>query len=207
RHVVEFASSIEVGAFHHVSSIAVAGRYKGLFREDMFDEGQKLPHAYHRTKFESEKVVREGIKAPLRVYRPGIVVGHSQTGEMDNECAKAAHAPRFAMRVDAHLTDVIPKPVAAGLNAIPTVAKIRETVLRDLHIPPAALENRDFDADFDMRDTQRALRGTGIAVPPLSTYATKLWAYWERNLDPDLFRQRSATQSVHAKRILVTAAP
>ena len=58
-------------------------RYKGLFREDMFDEGQKLPSAYHRTKFESEKIAREEPTVPWRVYRPAIVVGHSQTGEMD----------------------------------------------------------------------------------------------------------------------------
>jgi thioester reductase-like protein len=281
RHVIEFANSIDVGTFHHTSSIAVAGRYKGLFREDMFDEGQKLPHVYHQSKFESEKLVRETIEAPFRVYRPGIVVGHSITGEMDkvdgpyyffkliqrlrhalpewfplagpegkkvnlvpvdyvakaidhiaheatddlpgdtfhlvesepltvgqvlNEFAKAAHAPRFSMRIDANLTNVIPKPVAAGLNALPTVRGIKNSVLRDLHIPPAALENRDFDADFDARDTQRALRGTGIAVPPLSTYADKLWDYWERNLDPDLFRERSLTKSVEGKRILITGA-
>ena len=30
------------GILHHVSSIAAAGLYKGLFREDMFDEGQTL---------------------------------------------------------------------------------------------------------------------------------------------------------------------
>ena len=63
RHVIEFANSHDVGRFHHTSSIAVAGKYKGVFREDMFDEGQKLPHAYHRTKFESEKLVREGVEA------------------------------------------------------------------------------------------------------------------------------------------------
>ena len=33
----------------------MAGRYKGLFREDMFDEDQDLPHAYHRSKYESER--------------------------------------------------------------------------------------------------------------------------------------------------------
>ncbi len=281
RHVVEFANSIEVGTFHHTSSVAVAGKYRGLFREDMFDEEQKLPHAYHQSKFESERVARGDVKAALRVYRPGIVVGHSVTGEMDkvdgpyyffkliqrlrgafpqwfplvgveggkanlvpvdfvaramdhiahmpddelpcktfhlvdpnplsigqalNEFAKAAHAPQFAMRVDANITNVVPKPVRAGLNAVPTVKNIRETVLRDLHIPPAALENREFEADFDARETQRALTGTGIAVPPLSTYATKLWDYWERNLDPDLFRERSLTKSIAGKRILVTGA-
>jgi NAD(P)-dependent dehydrogenase (short-subunit alcohol dehydrogenase family) len=281
RHVIEFANSIEVGRFHHTSSIAVAGKFKGLFREDMFDEGQRLPHAYHATKFESEKLVREHIKAPLRVYRPGIVIGHSETGEMDkvdgpyyffkllqklrhalpewfplagpegkkanivpvdfvakamdhiahmddadlygntfhlvdpkpqsvgralNEFAKAAHAPQFAMRVDANLTNIVPPQVAKGLMQIPTVKSVRNQILDDLQIPPVVLENRDFDADFDARDTQRALTGTGIAVPPLSSYATKIWDYWERNLDPDLFRERSLSSAVRDKRIMVTGA-
>src|SRR3954463_5977006 len=280
-HVVEFVNSHEVGRFHHTSSIAVAGNYKGLFREDMFDEGQKLPHAYHRSKYESEKLVRDEVKVPLRVYRPGIVVGRSQTGEMDrsagpyyffkllqklraalpewfplagpegrnanlvpvdfvaramdhiahmddddlygdtfhlvdpepksagdalNTFAKAAHAPRFAMRVDKQITEVIPKPVRAGLMAVPTIKNIREQLLDDIGIPPDVLEHRDFEADFDARDAQRALRGTGIAVPPLETYAPKLWDYWERNLDPDLFRERSLAKSVEGKRIVVTGA-
>ncbi len=49
----------------------------------MFDEGQRLPSPYHRTKFESEKIVREESEVPWRVYRPAIVVGHSETGAMD----------------------------------------------------------------------------------------------------------------------------
>ncbi|MEA2481507.1 MAG: hypothetical protein QOJ07_3429, partial [Thermoleophilaceae bacterium] len=257
------------------------GGYEGLFREDMFNEGQKLPHAYHRTKFESEKLARENVKSALRVYRPAIVVGHSETGVMDkidgpyylfkllqklrhalpewfplvgpeganlnlvpvdfvaksmdhiahmddddlygntfhlvttepkstgetlNTFAKAAHAPRFAMRVDANLTNIVPKPVQAGLKALPTVKAIREQVLGDLGIPADAMENRDFRCDFDARDTQRALRGTGIAVPPLESYADKLWDYWERNLDPDLFRERSLTKSIEGKKILITGA-
>jgi short-subunit dehydrogenase len=281
RHVVEFANSLEVGRFHHTSSIAVAGKFKGLFREDMFDEGQRLPHAYHATKFESEKLVREHVRPPLRVYRPGIVIGHSETGEMDkidgpyyffkliqklrhalpewfplagpegkkanivpvdfvakamdhiahmddadlygntfhlvdpkplsvgkslNEFAKAAHAPQFAMRVDANLTNIVPPQVAKGLMQIPTVKSVRNQILDDLQIPPVVLENRDFDADFDARDTQRALTGTGIAVPPLSSYASKIWDYWERNLDPDLFRERSLSSVVRDKRIMVTGA-
>ncbi|MEY2516283.1 MAG: hypothetical protein QOJ89_3641, partial [bacterium] len=83
RNAVELANAIAAGHLHHVSSVAVAGERRGLFREDHFDEGQKLPSAYHRTKFESEKLVREQAKVPWRVYRPAIVVGHSQTGEMD----------------------------------------------------------------------------------------------------------------------------
>jgi len=83
RHAVEFANSRGVGCFHHTSSIAVAGRFKGLFREDMFDEGQTLDHPYFATKWESERIVRDEIQTPRRIYRPGIVIGHSETGEID----------------------------------------------------------------------------------------------------------------------------
>src|SRR5436309_5396434 len=83
RHAVELANSLQAGCLHHVSSIAVAGLYKGLFREDMFDEGQKLDHPYHRTKFESEKIARSQTRGPWRVYRPSVVVGDSHTGVMD----------------------------------------------------------------------------------------------------------------------------
>jgi NAD(P)-dependent dehydrogenase (short-subunit alcohol dehydrogenase family) len=281
QHVIEFANAHDVGRFHHVSSIAVAGEYRGVFQEDMFDEGQRLPHHYHRTKYESERLVREGVEAQTIVFRPGIVVGHSETGEMDkidgpyyffkviqklrhalpewfplagpqggetnivpvdfvakamdhiahlsdddlpsdtfhlvnpepmtvgeaiNEFAKAAHAPQFAMRVDQHMTEAIPKPVRAGVMALPTVRRIREQLLRDLGIPPAAMANRDFNCKFDARDAQRALTGTGIAVPPLSTYAPRIWDYWERNLDPDLFRERSLASAIRGKKILITGA-
>src|SRR6202453_1454806 len=82
-HAVELARAIDAKRLHHVSSIAVAGTYRGVFDEDMFDEGQRLPSPYHRTKYESERIVREQPYVPWRVYRPGVVVGDSQTGEMD----------------------------------------------------------------------------------------------------------------------------
>ena len=84
RHMVELAEAVDAGRVHLVSSIAAAGLYKGTWREDMFDEAQNLDtHPYFRTKHESEKVVREECSRPWRVYRPGIVVGNSETGEMD----------------------------------------------------------------------------------------------------------------------------
>jgi len=82
RRVVEVAGRIRAGVIHHVSSIAVAGEFRGTFTEDMFDEGQELPSAYHATKFVAERVVREDSTVPWRVYRPVIVVGDSRTGEM-----------------------------------------------------------------------------------------------------------------------------
>ena len=83
RHALELAEALSVGTFHQVSSVAAAGEYHGRFDETMFDEGQHLPSPYHRTKYESEKIVREEASVPWRVYRPAIVVGHSQTGSMD----------------------------------------------------------------------------------------------------------------------------
>ncbi|WP_133847168.1 SDR family oxidoreductase [Labedaea rhizosphaerae] len=83
RNVVELAARIDAGRLHHVSSVAVAGDYDGEFTEDMFDAGQRLVTPYHRTKFESEKLVREQHDVPFRIYRPAIVVGNSVTGEMD----------------------------------------------------------------------------------------------------------------------------
>ncbi len=84
RHMVEFANAVEAGRVHMVSSIAAAGLYKGLWLEDMFDEAQDLDtHPYFRTKHDSEGIVRTECERPWRVYRPGIVVGHSETGEMD----------------------------------------------------------------------------------------------------------------------------
>jgi NAD(P)-dependent dehydrogenase (short-subunit alcohol dehydrogenase family) len=83
RNTVEFAKAIDAGHFHHVSSIAAAGLYEGVFREDMFDEAENYEHPYFKTKHESEKIVREECKLPWSVYRPAMVVGDSQTGEMD----------------------------------------------------------------------------------------------------------------------------
>jgi NAD(P)-dependent dehydrogenase (short-subunit alcohol dehydrogenase family) len=83
RHAVEFAKAIDAGHLHHVSSIAAAGLYEGVFREDMFDEAENLDHPYFMTKHESEKIVRQESKVPWTVYRPALVVGDSRTGEMD----------------------------------------------------------------------------------------------------------------------------
>ncbi|QRP47165.1 SDR family oxidoreductase [Amycolatopsis sp. FDAARGOS 1241] len=83
QHVVDLAADLRAGCLHHVSSVAVAGDHEGLFTEDMFDVGQRLITPYHRTKFEAEKLVREQHEVPWRVYRPAVVVGDSETGEMD----------------------------------------------------------------------------------------------------------------------------
>jgi thioester reductase-like protein len=83
RHALELAEALDAGVFHHVSSIAAAGSYRGTFRESMFEEAVGLDDPYFATKHESEGLVRATSAQPWRVYRPGVVVGHSQTGEID----------------------------------------------------------------------------------------------------------------------------
>jgi thioester reductase-like protein len=84
RHALQLAEAVRAEHFHQASSIAAAGLYRGVFTEDMFDEAQDVQHnPYYLTKHESERVVRTEAKVPWRVYRPGVVVGHSKTGEID----------------------------------------------------------------------------------------------------------------------------
>ncbi|MBL8393592.1 MAG: SDR family oxidoreductase, partial [Candidatus Accumulibacter sp.] len=83
RNTVRLAEDIGAGRFHLVSSIAAAGLFEGLFREDMFDEAENLENPYFRTKHDSEGIVRRECTIPWRIFRPAIVVGDSRTGEMD----------------------------------------------------------------------------------------------------------------------------
>jgi len=83
RNAIAFANAIGSKCFHHISSIAAAGLYPGVFREDMFEEATNLEHPYFASKHESEKIVRNECRIPWRVYRPGLVIGDSRTGEMD----------------------------------------------------------------------------------------------------------------------------
>jgi NAD(P)-dependent dehydrogenase (short-subunit alcohol dehydrogenase family) len=84
RHAVRLAEDLHAEHFHQASSIAAAGLYRGVFTEDMFDEAEDVAHnPYYATKHESEGIVRREAKIPWRIYRPGAVVGHSQTGEID----------------------------------------------------------------------------------------------------------------------------
>jgi thioester reductase-like protein len=83
RRTLDLAARLtQVQRFHYVSTLAVAGDYPGHFREEDLEVDQEFDHAYGRSKFEAEKLVRES-GLPATVYRPGVVVGDSRTGEMD----------------------------------------------------------------------------------------------------------------------------
>ena len=92
------------------------------------------------------------------------------------------------------------------ISQLPPVRRIVDQVLGDLGIPRDALSYIDFPTDFDSRHARAALEGSGISVPSLDAYADRLWDYWERNLDPDLFKDRSLRGAIEGKVVVITGA-
>ena len=118
RAVIDLALRL-TATLHHVSSIAVAGTFPGDYSEADFDVAQELPTPYHQTKFEAEMAVRAAKGLRFRVYRPGVVVGDSRTGEMDKVdgpyyffglLAKLAALPKLTplMLPDTGRTNIVP---------------------------------------------------------------------------------------------------
>lgn len=107
RHALELAHELQAGCFHLVSSIAVAGRYRGRFTESMFAEAGDLDHPYFSSKHESEALVRGSCRIPWRIYRPGMVVGHSMTGVMDK-----VDGPYYLFKPIQKLRALVPQWVA-----------------------------------------------------------------------------------------------
>ncbi|WDO00729.1 SDR family oxidoreductase [Aeromonas allosaccharophila] len=279
RQAVQLAERLGSQQFHHCSSIAAAGLFDGLFREDMFDEAEHLDMPYFQTKHEAEGIVRNECTIAWRIYRPGIVVGDANTGEMDkidgpyyffktiqklrrllppwmpaigveggrinivpvnfvvdamahiahqdgeenktfhltdpnpmrvgdmlSTFSRAAHAPEPAIRINASLFSFIPRHLTAMLMTMTPVRRIRDAAIADLGLPKDIFRLINYPTRFDSRETQRLLKGTGIEVPPLHSYAWRLWDYWERHLDPELFIDRSLRGRVEGKVVLVTGA-
>ena len=83
---------------------------------------------------------------------------------------------------------------------------MRKSLLADMDIPEDVITNGGFRCTFDTRDTERALAGTGVELPDLESYADKLWDYWERHLDPDLFKDRSLRAAINGRTVVITGA-
>lgn len=83
RHVVAFCEACTgLKRHNYVSTCYVAGLRNGLVLESELDEGQEFKNFYESTKFAAEVIVRASMdRVPTTVYRPGIVVGDSRTGE------------------------------------------------------------------------------------------------------------------------------
>jgi nucleoside-diphosphate-sugar epimerase len=83
EHVNEFAKSIpNLKRYNYVSTCYVAGRRRGLIREDELQHDAGFRNHYEESKYLAELSVA-GLKSdlPVTIHRPAVVVGDSHTGE------------------------------------------------------------------------------------------------------------------------------
>jgi NAD(P)-dependent dehydrogenase (short-subunit alcohol dehydrogenase family) len=98
----------------------------------------------------------------------------------------------------------VPGGIRTAVGNLPPVKRFIGMLLRDFKIPKETIKFITYPTRFDNREAERALRGSGIGVPALETYAWRLWDYWERHLDPDLFVDRSLKGRVKGKVVVIT---
>jgi thioester reductase-like protein len=86
--VLRLAASVKATPVHHVSSLAVFGSptYLGrarIYEDDPLADGRGLAVGYFQTKWVAERLVMaaQARGLPACVYRPGLIGGHSETGE------------------------------------------------------------------------------------------------------------------------------
>lgn len=84
-NVLELAADArELRRMCHYSPTSVSGKRRGLVLEDELECGQSFHNRYERTRFEAEKLAKAAQRRmPLSIFRLGVVVGDSQTGEID----------------------------------------------------------------------------------------------------------------------------
>ncbi|MFI5118792.1 MAG: SDR family oxidoreductase [Thermoanaerobaculia bacterium] len=81
KNVLEFLGGApSLQRLDYVSTAYVSGTAVGTYRETDLDVGQNFKNFYEETKFLAEVAVKES-GLPAAIYRPGIVVGSSKTGE------------------------------------------------------------------------------------------------------------------------------
>jgi thioester reductase-like protein len=85
REILEFAAACpSLKCLVHHSTALVSGDRTGLVKEEDLQEGQRFRNVVEETKARAEKRMRARMgKLPIAVVRPSMVVGDSQTGDVD----------------------------------------------------------------------------------------------------------------------------
>ena len=82
ENILNFARKCErLEKIDYIGTAYVAGRRKGIIKEDELNKGQQHNNTYEITKFEAEKLIRESMdEFPISILRPSIVICDSKTG-------------------------------------------------------------------------------------------------------------------------------
>ncbi|MGB7142991.1 SDR family oxidoreductase [Mycobacterium sp.] len=101
----------------------------------------------------------------------------------------------------------LPRSVATPLLKVRGRPKVwRNMVATQLGIPGEVLDVVDLAPTFTSDQTQKALHGTGIAVPDFGSYAPALWRYWAEHLDPDRARRDDPDGPLVGRHVIITGA-
>jgi NAD(P)-dependent dehydrogenase (short-subunit alcohol dehydrogenase family) len=82
---------------------------------------------------------------------------------------------------------------------------LRQTVGR-LGVPPEVLAHISMPTTFNSRCTAQVLATTDIACPPLDSYASVLWDWWEQHLDSSTARDSALRRRLQGRTVVVTGA-
>ena len=125
-------------------------------------------------------------------------------GETLNLFARAAHAPTMTLRLEPDWFETLGSLGRVARTRFEPLRGLLSQLLHELDIPISVFDLLNYPTRFDATRAQQLLSAAGIRVPPLEDYAWRLWDYWERHLDPDLFKARNLQQAVSGKRVLIT---
>lgn len=169
ENMLHFSCAGKQKRFHYVSTAYVAGKQNGIVYESKVGNEPLFNNEYERSKFIAERLVikyAESNEIPYTIYRPGIIVGDSETGatcKFDNLYifAKVLFNIRnsFFKHKSKDLNDITIRvpgdpntlinlvPIDYVADAIVTISGKRESVDNIFHItnsnPPKLSELRD----------------------------------------------------------------
>ncbi len=105
KNVIDAAMEMEhLERLNHFSTAFVAGKRTGVIMEDELEEDQSFRNPYEKTKYEAELAMRQAMRhIPVSVFRPSIIVGDSETGEIDRMAG-----PYYLMNLIVQMPESVP---------------------------------------------------------------------------------------------------
>jgi thioester reductase-like protein len=79
KNIVDLARKTDCQTFNYVSTAYVAGDRRGLISEEAVPESSIPNNHYERSKIAAERIVEDAGFDVTRIFRPSIVIGHSET--------------------------------------------------------------------------------------------------------------------------------
>ncbi|MCU0501572.1 MAG: AMP-binding protein [Anaerolineae bacterium] len=164
-HVLELAQAAQadhgLARYAHVSTAYVAGGRSGPVPEDALTDAHGFSCAYEFSKYEGERLVQAARdRLPISVFRPGMIVGDSATGEI-----KTFNTLYFPLRLylEGRLP-LMPAGRAQRVNLVP-VDYVADAIVRLTLAPEAAGLN------FHLTAPYATLPQTGELVAFVRTWA------------------------------------